>query len=84
MARIKKAANPQKNNVIKINENKYNVKSQSDEKKIFRVQSFSDNIFKCNCEDFLDRFNKLPHNECTHIMGVKLYIKLPRKELDEN
>jgi len=82
--RIKKALdifNLHEYNITQIDANRWRVKSQTDKTKFYHVQSTSKNKFECECKDFLYRYNKLPNNECKHIMSIKVLILTVKRDL---
>ena len=74
--RLTKALNiiHQKENVVKLNANTYNVRSQSVRNRFYLVE-IVDDIFQCNCMDFLYRYDELPNHECKHIISVKTILE---------
>jgi len=84
--RIRKALeilNKQEYDIIEIDKYQYRVRSQSDEKKNYLIQRITDNRFECNCKDFRFRYDKLPNNECKHIMSVKMHVLTKPQKLLE-
>ncbi len=74
--RFTKALNilQEKENVVKLNANTYNVRSQSVRNRFYLVEIIDD-IFQCNCKDFLYRYDDLPNYECKHILSVKTLLE---------
>ena len=84
--RIKKALdifNLHEYNIVKINGDTYQVKSQSDKKKFYNIKTSSGNRFGCDCKDFIFRYDKLPNHECKHIMSVKALILTKKRSVYE-